>query len=97
MLLKQLMLRLWFDYIWIFAFYLQRFIQKINYHFQVSIKSMKFVKGMWVNGLLNQFYQDICKDMAHPKSTTAWTETLKPLTVGGICPFVKVNLSMKIV
>lgn len=53
---------------------------------------MKSVNGIWMPGLINKAYADICSDINKRSGTNWFKETLKPLLKDGACPFVKVKL-----
>lgn len=54
---------------------------------------MKSVSGIWVPGLINQAYADICSAMNSPSGTNKFKATLKPLLKDGACPFVEVTFA----
>lgn len=62
---------------------------------QVIVKSSRSVNGLWMPGLINKVYTDICAEIKNPTETTKWTEGLKPLTKDGSCPFEKVSPSCR--
>lgn len=55
------------------------------------MSSSKSVNGMWVSGLINTSWEDVCEEFDHPTKGSAFKETLGPLTKDGHCPFQKVK------
>lgn len=56
----------------------------------IKIETKKLERGEWVSTYFNQFFPDICEEMAK-EDPQKWVELFKMLTPNGLCPFVEVS------
>lgn len=46
---------------------------------------------MWINSFMNQYINDLCRDIENPNAPN-WINILKHLTTNGKCPLLPVSI-----